>query len=480
MSEQQTTVEEKAEQSSRVWKFVRRSLWVIFIVFLLVCGGYYYRSYRIKKELDEAIAKVDQLDPGWRAKELEANRKPIPDAENGALVIQKVTGILGLKWDQPGLELWSLDPQHRLRPDQMRELQAILKRVDIARKEIRSLMRFSQGRFPDRIVPMDPFKEGDGGASIPSVSRLISLDAHLVIEEKKFDEGLFCAQLMLHCAKMLGHQFSVLRYLIRNYCGRSAVLILERTLAQGESKKEKRLIELGESLQQELAPQRFVDAVRGERASIHGLMLHFAQNPESRKIKLFFDPPSWGRKHLPGYFRDEIRVAHAEILPLYPEMLSHLKLPPHELRKQAKQLDARKCETAMAERWRPSFEAAVKARQLHHAQVRTAQVGLALERFRLQHNKWPDSLMELTPKCIKKIPLDPFDGKPLRYRPFEQGVVVYSVGDNGVDDFGNPADSPTGTGRTDETFRLWDVKHRRQPPKPKPKDEFGLLCGDRE
>src|SRR5262245_40377101 len=49
-------------------------------------------------------------------------------------------------------------------------------------------------------------------------------------------------------------------------------------------------------------------------------------------------------------------------------------------------------------------------------QVRTLMLIVAVERYRLKHKKWPGSLDDLKPGLLKAIPLDPYDGKPLRYK----------------------------------------------------------------
>jgi hypothetical protein len=84
-------------------------------------------------------------------------------------------------------------------------------------------------------------------------------------------------------------------------------------------------------------------------------------------------------------------------------------------------------------------------------------VAVAVERYRLKKGKWPVTLSEL-------VPLDPFDGKPLRYRLRGDGVTVYSVGVDGKDDGGNIDPSKPLAPGTDQGYRLWDVKHRRLPP----------------
>ena len=65
---------------------------------------------------------------------------------------------------------------------------------------------------------------------------------------------------------------------------------------------------------------------------------------------------------------------------------------------------------------------------------------IALKRFQSKHGKFPERLAELTPEFLNEVPLDPVDGKPLRYRRNADGTfLLYSVGENGKDDGGNPS-----------------------------------------
>ncbi len=70
------------------------------------------------------------------------------------------------------------------------------------------------------------------------------------------------------------------------------------------------------------------------------------------------------------------------------------------------------------------------------AQLRNAQVVIAIERYRLANNKLPDQLTDLVPTFLPSVPTDPFDGKPLRYKTLTKGYVVYSVGDDREDNGG--------------------------------------------
>jgi len=70
------------------------------------------------------------------------------------------------------------------------------------------------------------------------------------------------------------------------------------------------------------------------------------------------------------------------------------------------------------------------------ARLRTAQIALAVQRYRLSKGKLPDSLEDLVPSYLKIIPTDPFDGKEMRYKKLDTGYVIYSIGENLSDDGG--------------------------------------------
>ena len=56
--------------------------------------------------------------------------------------------------------------------------------------------------------------------------------------------------------------------------------------------------------------------------------------------------------------------------------------------------------------------------------VARPEAGIAVLTYKKEHDKWPESLAT----CMEQLPIDPFDGKPLRYRLTEKGFVVSSVG----------------------------------------------------
>ena len=113
----------------------------------------------------------------------------------------------------------------------------------------------------------------------------------------------------------------------------------------------------------------------------------------------------------------------------------------------------------------PSVTEVSLAHRRNQANLRSALVGLAAERYRLKHNRWPEALANLVADgLLTAVPADPFDGQPLRYRILTDGVVIYSVSLDLADNGGNlNRRDPTRVG-TDLGFRLWNENLRRQAP----------------
>lgn len=70
------------------------------------------------------------------------------------------------------------------------------------------------------------------------------------------------------------------------------------------------------------------------------------------------------------------------------------------------------------------------------AQINTAVAAVAAERFRVDHGRFPKDWSELVPAYVDQPILDPFTGKPLLFKLNEKGIVIYSLGKNGLDEGG--------------------------------------------
>ena len=82
---------------------------------------------------------------------------------------------------------------------------------------------------------------------------------------------------------------------------------------------------------------------------------------------------------------------------------------------------------------------------------------IALKRFELRHGRLPADLRELVPGFLTGLPRDYMADQPLRYHLNADGTfTLYSVGENGHDDGGNPTRSRSPEFLNPFVLQLWD------------------------
>ena len=74
-----------------------------------------------------------------------------------------------------------------------------------------------------------------------------------------------------------------------------------------------------------------------------------------------------------------------------------------------------------------------------HTRAQQLVTECALARYRQQHGGLPASLEALVPEFLDRVPHDVMDGQPLRYRRTDEGgCLIWSIGENRIDDGGDP------------------------------------------
>ncbi len=102
----------------------------------------------------------------------------------------------------------------------------------------------------------------------------------------------------------------------------------------------------------------------------------------------------------------------------------------------------------------PALNSAVKKFAAIQASIDLSRVAIALERYRLAHGEFPETLDVLSPQFIAQIPHDIINGQPLHYRRTDDGnFILYSVGWNETDDGGQVV--LTKNGSIDRTKGDW-------------------------
>lgn len=94
----------------------------------------------------------------------------------------------------------------------------------------------------------------------------------------------------------------------------------------------------------------------------------------------------------------------------------------------------------------PALESAMRKFAIIQTTVDMTRIACALERYRLAHGEYPESLDKLAPQFTPKLPHDIINGQPLHYRRTDDGkFILYSVGWNEKDDGGTPGLTRSGS-----------------------------------
>ena len=110
----------------------------------------------------------------------------------------------------------------------------------------------------------------------------------------------------------------------------------------------------------------------------------------------------------------------------------------------------------------PALDPVVKKIAFAQSSIDLARVACALERYRLAHGRYPDSLAALEPQFITQAPHDIINGQPLHYRLRPDGLfILYSVGWNEIDD-GGVAGPETKRGRVDWDTGDWVLQYPKK------------------
>jgi hypothetical protein len=429
--------------------------------------------------LRQDVADLDRGEPGWRWHDLEAARADLPDEENSALCVLTAGELLPAGWPKQELAApEAVPPNEQLDAGTYCLLRAELDQVGPALSEARKLADMPAGRFPITYDRNGLPGSQSQAAEVPAVRALLRYAVWCDAQEGDVCRAATSCRALINAARAVGDEpfagSQSRRLLYVSWAGDA----LTRALAQGELEPDD-LRAMQELLEDEDRHPGWQIAVRAERALLHELITRL----EGGSIDLGISGrvPWWYR--CKAYLRDDLRAEHRRLFPWTARLLAIAQLSPHMRRRAMDQFDleihGRPCRGrggvglmcmngfCLAPARNSVSELIVMEERFcaHQARLRCLIVALAAERYRRAHGRWPEQLDDLTPELLPAVPLDPFDGRPLRCARLDDGLVLYSVGFDGKDDGGRLAANWASNQDGDLGFRLWDVPHRRQPPR---------------
>jgi len=488
----------------------QRIMWAVLGVLIVlplcaIVGTSFYQSYENDKnareaeaeanqELNEAIAETERSDPRWRLEDVEAGRAVIPTERNSGEVTMAATKLMPKRWpawDWPSeLEppeaalkrealrqsLWDLEPQEQLSQEQITALRVEMESAKATRDQARKLADLSEGRYPihysdDWVGTLIPHLQG-----AREITNLLAWDVMLLAQDGDADRALESCRAIVNTGRSIGDEPFMISELVRIAIRAIAVGKIERALAQGQP-SDAPLAALQQLLEKEEAEQLTMNALRGERAGFDHLLEAFQTGKKAltdRDLKGLS-----GLNRSSDEDREQLDAMDLRSPGLIPAqraaMLRYMnrgveiaKLPLEQQQGQFERWEAAaKDQPPLVRLFTPAVSKTFAADQRVRAQLRCAAAALAAERYRLKRGSWSTGWDALVAAgCLQEVPVDPYDGKPLRLKRVKDGLVIYSVGPNGAENGGNGRRMNQTPKGKDIAFRMWDVGKRRQPPAP--------------
>lgn len=429
-----------------------------------------------EKEVAEAVEVADRTDPDWRWEPLNAKRPRPPEGKNGADLIPRIRPLVPKGW---GHKLNSSEweairdvPTNARYPGEV--IDEAKRECEAAKDAIALARTMKDCPLGLRVLKLAPNVIGTLLPDTQDTRLVVSLlkwDVVLAIEAGDKPRAADSLLAMLATSRSLGDETFLISQLVRIAIRIIASRTLEWSLAQTELPAD-RSAALQAAWAADAEEPLLLYALRGERAAMDVLMQNLLDGT--------VDPATWaevgdvhqgvqGRFGWWWYRGSRLPGDRARMLATFNALIEVARKPVDEqVRSSAPFKDPPFDDHHRIHKLLfPAVEKVASSYWRSVAETRSTVAAIACERYRLKHGRWPASLAALAPEFLSAVPLDPFDGQPLRLKRLPDGIVIYSIGADRTDDGGDlrRIDNPYGK---DEGFRLWDMKERRKPVLEKP------------
>jgi len=467
-------------------RWARRIAIGLILGFVLSIVAFFYGRYSTRRDGNErlvsVVAHLDETDPRWRLDDIEADRKSLNDDQNSALLVPRFKAALAQKefmlvrsaLTREGVFV-GIPPNLVLDDEGVAAIDAAMQGYDAALAIARSFKDYPYGRTRFTITP-DVI-----GILLPhlqwtqQVCCLLDAEAERLCRDGRPGAAVELVRAMLNAARSIDGEAFLISSQIRYWCDSTAVGRVERIF--GLTSPKGGLAEVQAMLLAEADADCFWPAVRFERGALNLLFTNLQNGvlPPGFASVVSRSGAALTRPDSKDYVSEWVYSPHmpgdqATYLETVTRTLEVRKLPDHQQRAALKAV-------ALPPKEPGSMYASLltpRIYELHDTSLRTraalrcAAAAVAAERFRLRNGRWPNALDEIPRDILVAVPIDPFDGQPLKYVRRPDGVTIYSVGLNEQDDGGNVTKVPPTEVGVDIGFRLYDPAERGLAPIPRP------------
>jgi hypothetical protein len=427
------------------------------------------------REVAGAVAETEAMDPNWEWEKLNSIRKKVSAEQNGATLIPQIKAVTPTDWDKRWNELTAANetelPANVRLPSPVREkAQGILTNSSESLRLARTLKDRPQGFREYRLAhnPLDTLLPDVQFTR--DVANLLKWSAYVAMEDGDYSQIADDLVAALNASRSIGDEPFLISQLVRMATRNVMVRSMERVLAQTtqpEQLASLRLPALQEALAQDMEEPLLLFGIRGDRAISQVLYqrlgdgtVHLGEIAAHQGA-----PQSFTEKLGWWVYRGRFPSDRAFCLRWFNEAIRMAELPIHEQPAAFEELTPITDDENILAKLLLAVNKVAEAQWRSVAEARCAVAGIACERFRLKRDRWPTTLTELCPEFLAEVPLDPFDGQPLRFAKQDDGVIVHSVGRIPL----SRASPSRHIGLPDGIeigFRLWNPDARRQPPPP--------------
>ncbi len=393
--------------------------------------------------------------------EIEASLPAIPDEKNSALILDELAPALeaiAQEAKEKGVYILSdnkLDLFRGVDPERIDASRKFCAEHAETLKRLVAVIDRPEGRW--RINPtaaVDPTMQLDlpGSQVSRSASKLVALDGALKAIDGQTEGVAESIQLQWRIADANKYTPSTIAALIRTAADALALDTIERGLRVGQFDLDDLQV-FEQTLARRAEEDRFRLALLGERAFLTGILDWVV----SRK----FDPGKADPSEVAvrsGFTPQFIYRRNQHSIGLMIDPLLEASANPERLWECAAQADERVQELGsldfLAKTFYPSLSRACELNARIILSMQMMRAAIAAERFRIEKGRLPESWDDLVPGYLLAAPIDMYDGRLVRLKATDEGIVIYSVGENRVDDGGSVA-APKERGRVlDIGYRL--------------------------
>ena len=440
----------------------------LVLLALLGLGTVYLLGVAATKRCERYYAELEAAGEPMTFEAIDARRTELPDEKNGALVIDRLRDELGkLKADSDCVfvfggrcsraNFFTGVPRHTIEPSRMflSEHRELLEKLEALADMPAGRLEFNDtDNLIENLVPHVGL--------VRSAVKLEHASGMLKLIDGDLQGAAYASILGFHIAGTLNEYPTLVGRLVEIACDALAQRAAENILRVGEL-PEQTLADLADAIDFRLKGSTMRWAFWGERAWATKLFEGLAAGDLSAVSLVSEADSAYGSLTdvlTPNVLIRKSQMRSTEMRGWLVEAADDPRALLAAARRIDKEMPNLPLTQFLTKVLTPTFTRACELHVRAIALLRSTRAGLAAEQYRMKTGKLPHSLDALMPEYLPDVPLDPFDGKPLRLIATDEGIVIYSIGEDGYDDEGFVVDPDTGRRGSDVGFRLNRLEHR--------------------